>query len=152
MALLDEYLRLPDAWDGHPPADLPEPHRSLVARFPGAASPPTGEVLLVETNGAIIGQVLIVRHRPEVARLERMYVIEQARREGVGSLLIEHALQVACSIGYLQVVLDVIAERAGARRLYERFGFSPVEPYADHGRPMVFLGRSTEPLDGRKGL
>lgn len=70
-----------------------------------------------------------------------MYVIERARRQGVASLLIDDAFQKAHSLGYTSVVLDLIAERTGALRFYEHHGFAPVEPYADYGRPMTFLGR-----------
>ena len=71
-----------------------------------------------------------------------MYVIERARRQGAASLLIESALQGAQSLGYTRVVLDVIAKRIIARGLFENRGFAPVDPYADYGRPMSYLGRT----------
>ena len=142
IALPDEYFRLPDAWNGDPPAELPSAHRALIDGFPGDASPPDGDVLLAEIDGAVGAQVLVVRHDSTTARLERMYVIERARRQGAASLLIESALQGAQSLGYARVVLDVIAKRIIARGLFENRGFAPVDPYADYGRPMSYLGRT----------
>lgn len=90
---------------------------------------------------SVVGQVLLVRHDEQAARLERMYVVEDHQRQGVASELLVTALAEAHALGYRRVVLDVIAERVGAIGLYMRHGFAPIEPYADHGRPMVFLGR-----------
>jgi GNAT superfamily N-acetyltransferase len=145
-ALLEEYFRLPDAWGGRPPAQLPRPHRSLVTGYPGGAVPPDGDVLLAFHCRVVVGQVLIVRHSSEIARLERMYVVERARGHGVGKSLLSYAVELARLLRYDTVVLDVIAERVAALQLYERFGLAPVEPYADYGRPMGFLADGRHPL------
>ena len=120
---------------------LPRGFRALLASFPGEASPPGGDVLLAVAGDEVVGQVLVVRHDDGAARLERMYVVEPFQRQGIASRLLGAAVAHARVLGYRRIVLDVLAERTGARRLYESHGFAPIEPYTDYGRPMVFLGR-----------
>jgi putative acetyltransferase len=96
-------------------------------------------VVLAVTDGELIA--LLIGHDQVSARLERIYVLDGKQGRGVGGKLLRRALQRAGSLGYRRVVLDVIAERAAAIRLYERLGFEPITPYTDYGRPMVFLGR-----------
>ncbi|MDQ3146021.1 MAG: GNAT family N-acetyltransferase [Actinomycetota bacterium] len=97
VALVDGYLRLADAWGGEVPDVLPPVLQRVVAGFPGDALPPEGEVLVAEVDGAPVGQVLLVPHSPGVGRLERMYIVEPRRRQGLGQLLLEEALAVASS-------------------------------------------------------
>jgi GNAT superfamily N-acetyltransferase len=98
-------------------------------------------LLATSDDDNVTGQVLVVRHDDHAARLERMYVVEEFQRQGVASQLLDAAVAHARVLGYCRVVLDVLAERSVAMRLYEVHGFAPIEPYADYGRPMVFLGR-----------
>lgn len=144
-ALVEDYLRLADAWGGDTPAVLPAAHQAIVDGYPGDASPPGGDALIAATADAVLGQVLVVPHAVDVAKIERLYVVESARHRGMGTVLLSNALDLANSLGYRSVVLDVIPERRGAISLYERFGFTPIAPYADYGRPMVFLGRPLSP-------
>ena len=141
VELLERYLHLPDAWPHGVPAELPDVLSNQLADFPGPARPPTGEVVLAHLAGQVVGQVLVLPHDDDTARLERMYVIDSFQRNGIGTHLLHHALDLARSLGYRRIVLDVIAERPHAVHLYETIGFRPIEPYADHGRPMSFLGR-----------
>lgn len=142
VELLEHYLRLPDAWPQGVPDQLPTIFRRQLAAFPGPATPPTGDVVLAMVASRVVGQVLVVLHDVGVARLERMYVIEPFQRQGIGTRLVQRAMQEAQRLGYRRVVLDVIADRATALKLYEHAGFEPIEPYADYRRPMVFLGRA----------
>jgi len=103
VALVDGYLRLADAWGGEVPDVLPPVLQRVVAGFPGDALPPEGEVLVAEVDGAPVGQVLLVPHSPGVGRLERMYIVEPRRRQGLGQLLLEEALAVAATFGHRRV-------------------------------------------------
>lgn len=140
-ALVQDYLRLPDAWGGHTPDLLPASHQAVIDGYPGEARPPRGDALIAEAAGTVAGQVLVGPHDADAAKLERMYVVEQARGQGLGALLLHEALELAKSLAYRRVVLDVMPERLSAITLYESFGFAPIEPYADYGCPMAFLGR-----------
>jgi len=56
--------------------------------------------------------------------LEDLYVREDARRDGVGSALVELAITRARERGCRRVELDVSHENDAGKALYERFGFS----------------------------
>jgi ribosomal protein S18 acetylase RimI-like enzyme len=55
--------------------------------------------------------------------LDGICVAEQARGRGVGTALLEAAVQMALRHGCTQVRLDVVDSNPRARALYERFGF-----------------------------
>lgn len=140
--LLEEYIRLPDAWEwlGHPPEELPPVLAAAVSDYPAAAVPPDGDALLVATTGQVVAQSLLVRHDTDSARLVRMYVRPPFRHRGIATSLVEELVRLARELRYERVVLDVMATRTEAVRLYERLGFGQVEPYATHHVPMRFMG------------
>lgn len=138
--LLDDYLRLPDAWAAPVPMELPLAFRRLLEKLPGEAAPPEGDVL-VAVEDVPVGAVHVVRHSHEAARLERMNVRASARRRGVGDAMLTAAVPMAAEAGYSQLVLDVMAEREAAIRWYRRRGFGAIPPYQDYRRPMISLAR-----------
>jgi ribosomal protein S18 acetylase RimI-like enzyme len=58
------------------------------------------------------------------AWLEDLYVLDAARRTGLGRALTEFALERARSRGCMRIQLDVNAANDAAKRLYESLGFS----------------------------
>jgi len=88
-------------------------------------------------EGRIIGMIGVQRTSNNVGEMRRLRVHSDYRRRGVGTRLMEHAMQFCQQQGYLKVVLDVRVEREPAIKLFEKFGFS--------------LSRSRE-VDGRKML
>lgn len=60
---------------------------------------------------------------PEAAYLISLWVAPEARGRGVGAALVGEVVAWACGRGLRRLVLDVAAQNAGARRLYERCGF-----------------------------
>ena len=85
----------------------------------------------------VIGMVGVQKTKESTAELRRLRVREGFRRAGVGTRLIEHALEFCRRQGYLKVVLDVRIERAPAIAILQKCGFT--------------LSRSRE-IDGRKTL
>jgi ribosomal protein S18 acetylase RimI-like enzyme len=55
--------------------------------------------------------------------LSSLAVDEEFRGEGVGSIILDQAINMARQRGCERVVLDVALDNSGARRLYERTGF-----------------------------
>lgn len=51
-------------------------------------------------------------------------VAEEARGQGVGTFILEQAIEMARSHGFKRAVLDVDLDNKGAYKLYERFGFT----------------------------
>ena len=55
--------------------------------------------------------------------LVKMYLLPEARKLGVGRMLMEQCLQTARSGGFEQVYLETLPELKQAVRVYEKFGF-----------------------------
>lgn len=79
-----------------------------------------------------VGDARRVRHRAALG----ICVRKEYWGRGVGSMLMDAALQTADSAGYRQVELGVHADNARAIRLYRRFGF------AEYGRCPGAMRRS----------
>jgi ribosomal protein S18 acetylase RimI-like enzyme len=54
-----------------------------------------------------------------------MGVLPDLRRRGIGELLLGEVLDAARGLGLQRVTLEVLEQNEGARRLYDRIGFSP---------------------------
>jgi len=80
-------------------------------------------------DGRLIGNVTVrqagglkrVRHRATLG----ICVLKAYWGRGVGSMLMDAAVQTAQSAGYAQIELQVAADNERAIRLYQRFGFEP---------------------------
>ena len=85
----------------------------------------------------VVAMIGVQRAAPDCAEIRRLRVKSIYRRHGVGTLLLEHALNFCQAHNYLKVILDVRIERDPAIKMFEKFGF--------------VLSRTRE-LDGRKML
>jgi GNAT superfamily N-acetyltransferase len=91
-----------------------------------------GEYLLGAPDGGDPGGVCQLRFRWSVWKstedcwLEDLYVQEDARRSGLGRLLVEAAVERARERGCKRIELDVNEDNAPARALYEACGFLSV--------------------------
>lgn len=74
-------------------------------------------------DGEIIGMVGVQRHDENVAEIRRLRVHPEYRRHGVGTRLMETAIQFCRDRSYLKVILDTRVEREPAIRIFEKFGF-----------------------------
>ncbi|HEY8479569.1 MAG TPA: GNAT family N-acetyltransferase [Spirillospora sp.] len=68
------------------------------------------------------------------AELKSMRTAPRRRGNGIASLLLDHILTEAKRAGFSRVSLETGSAEffAGARRLYEKFGFTYCEPFADY--------------------
>jgi len=110
-----------------------------------AASHARGEriVVVAELDGAIIGTVQVILQQPENqphrADVAKMLVHRQARRRGVGAVLLAAAEDAARAAGKTLLVLDTVTDSDGYR-LYARQGWQRVGEIPDYalwpdGRP-----------------
>jgi len=83
--------------------------------------------------------VLLARQAGGEAEILSVAVLPQARRQGVGRALMEHALQALTEAD--ATFLEVAADNAGALALYRRCGFEPV------GRRNGYYTRPDGPVD-----
>lgn len=119
-------LTVPETRPG-PGVDL----RSYRAAVTEIASSPSSDILVAVDHGRVVGmcQLITFRHLQahggRCAELESVHVSAQHRSAGIGSLLLEAALQRATAAGCYRVQLTSNAERTDAQRFYQRHGFVP---------------------------
>src|ERR1700736_5229664 len=89
-ALLEQYIRLPDAWERHGgvPVELPEVFSREIAVFPGSAQPPSGDVVVgvVDGTGVAAGHIAPGAGSGD-CEVKRVFVESSHRRAGVGARL-----------------------------------------------------------------
>jgi len=107
------------------PVDL-APYRTALSEIEGT---PGSDVLVAERDGLVVGtcQLITFRHLQHrggrCAEIESMHVAPDLRGTGIGSLLLEAALEFARDAGCYRVQLTSNAARSDAHRFYERHGF-----------------------------
>jgi GNAT superfamily N-acetyltransferase len=74
--------------------------------------------------GEDVGFVAWYRVDPETMKLDKLYVLPQRHRAGVGRALIEHVAERAREVGCSSLTLNVNRGNAQAIRAYEHCGFS----------------------------
>lgn len=138
--------------------DIPAVHAIESASFP-TPWPPYAFRGELETNR--MAHYLVVRAGERVvgyagiwlmvdeAHVTTFAVLPAYRRRGIGGRLLSELIELAADLGARVVTLEVRLSNAGARQLYQRFGFRPlgVRPryYSDNGEDALIL--TTEDLD-----
>ena len=90
-----------------------------------------GVALIAEEDGRPVGFIFCVigdRGR-KTAHVTDIYVRPEARDRGIGSALLAEVIEPARQAGLDHVSLEVLLRNTGARRLYERLGFVPVDMF-----------------------
>lgn len=101
----------------------------------------TQSALILDSAGAAIGCMLIAR-RGRRARIAALGIAPQHRGSGTGGQAVRLALDDARTRSDRVVILEVLTSNAGARRLYERCGFSA-------RRTLVGYERDPQPACGQ---
>ena len=94
----------------------------------------------------VVGCGALKRLDAEHAEVKSMRTLAARQRSGIASMMLEHIITEARRMGFTRLSLETGSAEffAPARRLYEKFGFSYCEPFADY-RPdplSVFLTRT----------
>ena len=86
------------------------------------------------SDGTLAGCGALKQLDPTHAEIKSMRTANAFRGRGVASLVLAHMLGVARARGYRRVSLETGSNPpfAAARRLYERHGFTYVEPFGDY--------------------
>jgi len=92
-----------------------------LARF--VTEPDAGLALAQEGNEPI-GFAAWYRVDAKAMKLDKLYVLPQRQRRGVGRALIEHVNAVAARAGCVELTLNVNRGNSGAVRAYEACGFT----------------------------
>ncbi len=134
-ALLEEYL----SWLG--PLVCSSTLPSEIASLPQPYAPPHGVLLVARDEvGATLGCVGIRESDGDACEVKRLYVRTDARRRGIGRVLVRAAMDQARVMGYREMRLTTVPdEMPGVEALYRSLGFAEAEPYRHHGG---------QPIDG----
>ena len=90
---------------------------------------PSGVIFLIREDDIYTGCVAVRKKDEDVAELKRMYIKPGYRKGGLGSALLQKALDAAKEMGYKKIRLDTLSDMTNAIDLYTKFGFYAIEPY-----------------------
>lgn len=86
----------------------------------------TGDFLIGELDGRIVGMGAIKRKSRECAELKRMRVHHDFQRRGFGHQMLDVLQQRARELGYSRMWLDTTVLQVAAHALYAKNGFAEV--------------------------
>lgn len=90
---------------------------------------PNGAIVLCKSENTFIGCVAVRKKEEGIAELKRMFIKEGYRKEGVGALLLQKALELTIELHYKKIRLDTLDTMTSAINLYKKYGFYEIEPY-----------------------
>ena len=85
--------------------------------------------LVAERAGRGVGLVAVCPLEEGVGELKRLYVADEARRQGVALRLLSAAEDAARELGMSALRLETGTRQPEAMALYERHGWSPIPPF-----------------------
>ena len=100
--------------------------------------PPTGRLMLVTSDGRVVGIGCLKHLRPGIGEIKRMYVRPDVRKAGLGRALLASLMTEAKRAGYTRIRLDSAGFMKAAHALYRSAGFRVIEPYAESEIPREF--------------
>jgi GNAT superfamily N-acetyltransferase len=112
---------------------------SMPRAGPSELSPPHGAFLVGSSTGQPVCCGGVKRLDHHICEIKKMYVVPEARGQGVARALL-HALEAkARALGYTVARLDTGPKQVNARGLYESEGYAEIEDF--NGNPVaVFWG------------
>lgn len=85
-----------------------------------------GIFYLLKENGKIIGTVAIINRKNHNAELKRMYVDKEYQGKGLGTLLLEKAVEFCKQHGFTKIEFETNKKFTVAHKFYQQYGFKIV--------------------------
>ena len=97
---------------------------------PAELGPPGGTFLVgFDADGRAVCCGGVKRLEDGAAEIKRMYVVPEARGQGMGRALLEALESAARELGYRVVRLDTGPRQPRAERMYRRAGYRPIDNF-----------------------
>jgi len=113
--------------------DREDTWRRRRAHYEELIAKPGAFLLLAERDGRPVGYAMVERSMPsqtwqldEMATLETLVILPEARAAGTGNALVERAREKLRAAGVKHWGVGVVATNEGGERFYRRHGFEPV--------------------------
>lgn len=102
-----------------------------LAGLPGEYAPPTGQLLVADDGGRLVGMIGVRPLDGSIAEMKRLFVRPESRGRGLAALLIAQLLDAARAMGYTEIRLDTLPMMGDAQGLYVSLGFQDIPAYYD---------------------
>lgn len=111
----------------------------VVADYARDHDPEREAAWIAEVSGRAVGSIFCARRDERTAKLRLLLVEPAARGLGIGQALVDECIRFARAAGYAELTLWTNDVLTGARRLYERAGFTrtKAQPYRGFGHDLV---------------
>jgi len=116
----------------------------IVADFVKNYNPDRERCWIAEMGEEPVGSVFIVQENDETAKLRLLLVEPKARGLGLGNKLVEECVRFSRQCGYKKIVLWTNSVLLGARRIYEKNGFTFAEQDKHHSYGHDLIGETWE--------
>jgi DNA-binding MarR family transcriptional regulator/GNAT superfamily N-acetyltransferase len=116
----------------------------IVSDFAADHDPAREACWIAEVDGEPAGSIFCMRRSERVAQLRLLCVDRRARGMGVGTRLVDECVRFARRGGYRKVTLWTQDVLTGARRIYDRAGFEPVDEQAHEDFGPRVVGQNLE--------
>jgi GNAT superfamily N-acetyltransferase len=97
--------------------------------------PPQGAFLVAISDNQAAGGVGLRQFEADICEMKRLYVYDGFQGKGIGEALCKKLIQLAKQMGYSKMRLDTVGRLGAAIQLYEKIGFSDIEPYRHNPDP-----------------
>jgi putative acetyltransferase len=113
-----------------------------LAGLPGKYAAPKGAIVIARTPyGDVLGCLALRPLTDTTGEIKRLFVRPDCRGVGVARCLSDEVIRLARQAGYTKLALDTGAIMMPAQRLYEKLGFSDIDPYYHNPYAARFMGR-----------
>ncbi len=84
---------------------------------------PNSKVYIAETTGNVIGVYVLFSINAQEAEIKNIAVDEAHLRQGIGTLLLKHAIRLATEQGFKKLLIGTSNASVGQLYLYQKMGF-----------------------------
>ena len=90
-------------------------------------------------DGAVVGMIGVQHHEEGTGEIRRLRVKSDCQRRGIGSKLLEIALNFCQQHQYLKITLDTFMDREPAIKLFEKFRFKHQRTRSVNGKDLLYF-------------